>query len=159
MNALTNPRAAQIAAELEPDIGILVPGLDDLVARVSGSESTVSEFERTGIRLIAPLPFPDGIGQGDVVAHLHRYRDDVRLDIEIRHNRVFARPDGSPSERICYLNDFVASLTLPQGTPELPPEFVRHVVSGITAARDAVRRHNRRNQAPWNEIQVAARTD
>jgi hypothetical protein len=157
MNALTNPKAAQIAAELEPDIGILVPALDALVSRVSGSESTVGEFDRTSIRLTAPLPFPDEIGRGEVVAHLHRYRDEVRLDIEIAHNRVFARPDGSASERVCYLNDFIASVTMAPGTPEIPVDFIRHVVAGVAAARDAVRRHNRRNPAPWNEIQVTAR--
>jgi hypothetical protein len=159
MNALTNPRAAQIATELEPDIAVLVPGLDDLVTRVSGDEATVGEWDRTSLRLVAPLTFPDSIGQGEVVAHLHRYRDDLRLDIEIRHNRVFARPDGTPSERECYLNDFVASVTMAPGTPELPTEFVRHVVSGIAAARDAVRRHNRRNPAPWNEVTVTAKTE
>jgi hypothetical protein len=159
MNALTNPRAAQIAAELEPDIGILVPALEDLVSRLTGSEPGVVEYERTSIRLSAPLMFPDAIGRGEVVVHLHRYRDEGRLDIEIAHNRVFARPDGTPSERTCYLNDFVASVTLPTGTTEIPAEFMRHVIAGVAAARDAVRRHNRRNPAPWNEVQVAARTD
>lgn len=159
MNALTNPRAAQIAAELESDIGVLVPALDDLVSRVSGGESTVAEFDRTNIRLTALLPFPDGIGHGEVGAHLHRYRDEVRLDIGIVHNRVFARPDGTPSERACYLNDFVASVTLPQGSLELPAEFVRHVVAGVAAARDGVRRHNRRQHAPWNEVTVAAKAE
>jgi hypothetical protein len=159
MNALTNPRAAQIAAELESDIGVLVPALDDLLARVSGSESTVAEFDRSSIRLTAPLGFPDEIGSGEVVAHLHRYRDGVRLDIEIEHNRMFARPDGSPSDRPCYLNDFVASETMAPGIREFPAEFVRHVVAGVAAARDGVRRHNRRNPAPWNEVQVSPRTD
>ena len=159
MNALTNPRAAQVAAELEPDLAVLVPGLDDLVSRMTGSEATVVDFDRINIRLTAPLMFPDAIGRGEVVAHLHRYRDELRLDIEIVHNRMFARPDGSPSERACYLNDFVASVTMPPGTRELPGEFLRHVVSGVAAARDAVRRHNRRNPAPWNEVQVSARTE
>ena len=157
MNALTNPRAAQIAAELETDIGALVPALDDMVSRVSGEDATVAEFDRTSIRLTAPLPFPDGIGHGEVAAHLHRYREEIRVDIGIVHNRVFARPDGSPSDRPCYLNDFVASVTLAHGTPELPAEFVRHVVSGVAAARDGVRRHNRRSRAPWNEVNVTAR--
>jgi len=155
MNALTNPKAAQIASELESDIGILVPGLENLLSRVTGAEPSVAEFERTSIRLAAPLPFPDGIGHGEVVATLFHYRDQVRLDVEIEHNRMFARPDGSPSERACYLNDFVASATLATGAQELPEEFVRHVVAGIAAARDAVRRHNRRSAAPWSEVQVS----
>jgi len=159
MNALTNPRAAQIAAELESDIGVLVPALEALVSRLSGVEATVAEFDRTSIRLTSLLPFPDGIGHGEVEAHLHRYRDEVRVDIEIVHDRVFARPDGSPSERTCYLNDFVASMTLTPGVVELPAEFIRHVVAGVAAARDGVRRHNRRQQAPWNEVNVAARAE
>lgn len=157
MNALTNPRAAQIAQELESDLAVLVPALDDLVSRVTGSESTVAEFDRTRIRLTAPLTFPDEIGHGEVVASLFRYRNEIRLDIEIAHDRVFARPDGTPSDRSCYLNDFVASVTLAPGTRESPEEFVRHVVAGVAAARDAVRRHNRRNRAPWSEVQVGAK--
>jgi hypothetical protein len=159
MNALTNPKAALIAAELESDIGVLVPALDNLLSRVAGGESQVAEFERTSLRLVSPLPFPDGIGRGEVVATLFHYRDQVRLDIEIEHNRMFARPDGTPSDRSCYLNDFVASVTLKSGAQELPEEFVRHVVAGIAAARDAVRRHNRRSAAPWNEVQVAAKDE
>src|SRR3989442_14803775 len=99
MNALTNPKAAQIAAELEGDIGVLVPALDGLLSRVTGSESTVVEFDRTSIRLVAPLSFPDDLGHGDVVASLFHYRDQVRLDVEIEHDRMFARPDGTASER------------------------------------------------------------
>ena len=57
---------------------------------------------------------------------------------------MYASPDGTPSDQACYLNDFVASVTVPQGATALPEEFVRHVVAGIAAARDAVRRHNRR---------------
>jgi hypothetical protein len=159
MNALTNPKAALIASELESDIGILVPALENLLSRVAGAESQVAEFERTSLRLVSPLPFPDGIGRGEVVATLFHYRDEVRLDIEIEHNRMFARPDGSPSDRACYLNDFVASVTLKTGAQELPEEFVRHVVAGIAAARDAVRRHNRRSAAPWNAVQVAGREE
>ena len=156
MNALTNPKAAQIAAELDSDIGGLVPALEDLLSRVTGGEPTVAEFERTSIRLVALLPFPDGIGHGEVVASLFHYRDQVRLDIELEHNRMFARPDGTPTDRACYLNDFVASVTVTPGR-EIPEEFVRHVVAGIAAARDAVRRHNRRNAAPWSEVQVSAK--
>ncbi len=159
MNALTNPKAAQIASELDSDIGVLVPGLDGLLSRVTGDESTVAEFDRSSIRFVAPLPFPDGIGKGEVVATLFHYRDEVRLDVEVEHNRMFARTDGTPSERACYLNDFVASVTIAPGAQELPEEFVRHVVAGIAAARDAVRRHNRRNAAPWSEVHVSAKED
>jgi hypothetical protein len=54
------------------------------------------------------------------------------------------------------LNDYVASITIRDLCESLPPDFVRGVVAGIAAARDAVRRHNRRCQAPWNEVRVAA---
>ena len=93
------------------------------------------------------------------MATLFHYRDEVRLDIEVEHNRVFARTGGTPTERACYLNDFVASVTIPPGAQELPEEFVRHVVAGIAAARDAVRRHNRRNAAPWSEVHVSAKEE
>ena len=156
MNALTNPRAAQIASELDTEVGVLVPALEDLLSRVTRSESTVLEFDRNSIRLGAHFTFPDEIGRGDVVANLFRYGDEIRLDIEVEHNRMFARPDGTPSDRACYLNDFVASVTLVPGTREFPEAFVRHVVAGVAAARDAVPRHNRRNRAPWNEVQVTA---
>jgi hypothetical protein len=159
MNALTNPKAAQIASELDSDIGGLVPALDDLLSRVTGGESAVGEFDRTSLRLVAALPFPDGIGHGEVVASLFHYRDTIRLDIEIKHNRMFARPDGSASDRVCYLNDFVASTNIASGARELPEEFIRHVVAGIAAARDAVRRHNRRSAAPWNAVQVSAKVE
>src|ERR1041384_3630757 len=129
MNALTNPKAAQIASELESDIGILVPGLENLLSRVAGAEPLVAEFERTSIRLVAPLTFPDSIGHGEVVATLFHYRDQVRLDVEIEHNRMFARPDGTPSDRACYLNDFVASVTLAQGAQALPDEVGRPAVA------------------------------
>jgi hypothetical protein len=159
MNALTNPKAAQIAAELDSDIGVLVPALEHLLSRVTGGEPTVAEFERTSIRLVALLPFPDGIGHGEVVASLFHYRDVVRVDIELEHNRMFARPDGTPTDRACYLNDFVASVALSSGSQDIPEEFVRHVVAGIAAARDAVRRHNRRNTAPWSQVQVSAKEE
>jgi hypothetical protein len=159
MNALTNPKAAQIAAELDSDIGVLVPALENLLSRVTGTEATVAEFERNSLRLVAMLPFPDGIGHGEVVATLFHYRDQVRLDIELEHNRMFARPDGTPSDRACYLNDFVASVSFGPGGHEIPEDFVRHVVAGIAAAREAVRRHNRRNAGPWNEVQVSAKEE
>ncbi len=159
MNALTNPKAALIASELESDIGVLVPGLDNLLSRVTGGEATVAEYDRNSIRLVAVLPFPDGLGKGEVVARLFHYRDEVRLDVEVEHNRMFSRPDGTPSDRACYLNDFVASVKIENGAQELPEAFVRHVVAGVAAARDAVRRHNRRNAAPWSEVLVAPKED
>jgi len=104
-----------------------------------------------------PLRFPDGIGLGRVVAQLFRYRDKVRLDIEIVHNRTFARPDGAPSDRRCFMNDFIASVAIAAKTEDLETDFRRGVVSGVHAAREAVQRHNRQQIAPWNQVKVAAR--
>jgi hypothetical protein len=86
---------------------------------------------------------------------LFRWRESVRLDIEIVHNRAFAKPDGSASDRSCFLNDFTASTRLETGTEELPADFQREVIAGVSAARDAVQRYNRVNQAPWSRVRVA----
>ena len=156
MNACLNPKASLIGSELDEALAALVPSVDDLLSRVTGSEPVVTDVQRREVALASGFAFPDEIGRGDVAANLFRYRDDIRLDLRVVHNRMFARPDGHASDRACFLNDFVASITLPGGSTELPESFVRHVVAGIAAARDGVRRHNRRNEAPWNEVRVAA---
>ncbi len=91
-----------------------------------------------------------------MVARLFRYRDTVRLDVEIVHNRMLASPNGGTSERRCYLNDFVASITLPAGSEQIPMDFTRSVLRGVRNARDAVQRHNREQSAPWNQLKVVA---
>jgi hypothetical protein len=91
------------------------------------------------------------------VASLFRWRDRVRLDISVEHNRMFVTPKGTASDRRCFLNDYQASVTLDIGTNEIPESFQRDVISGISAARDAVQRYNRRNNTPWSQISVAAR--
>ena len=63
------------------------------------------------------------------------YRDLVRVDVEVVHNRMFAKADGSPSDRRCYMNDFVATVTVPPETEQLPPDFERSVLRGVRAAR------------------------
>ena len=156
MNACVNTKAALTASELDESLGVLVQGVDDLLQAVTSKEPQVTSVAQWEVGLSSALSFPDEIGRGDVAATLFRYRDGVRLDVRVEHNRVFARADGGPSERPCFLNDFVASITIAAGSTELPEPFVRHVVAGVAAARDAVRRHNRRNDAPWSEIQVAA---
>ena len=78
------------------------------------------------------------IGRGTVVVGVFRYRGDLRVDLAIEHNRVFAGRGGEPSENRCYLNDYVASVTLPPQADQLPVEFVRKVVSGVGAASLAV---------------------
>jgi hypothetical protein len=143
--------------ELDARVANLVPAVVSLLQRISSVEPTMSNEQGTDVRLTSELSFPDGIGEGTIVAELFTYRDDVRLDLHIEHDRVFAMADGNASDRRCYLTDYVASVVLDAEEEALPSEFVRKVVAGVTAARDAVRRHNRRANLPWTEIRVAAR--
>lgn len=157
MNACSNPNTATTDGPLESSLSGLHPQVGDLVARVANVDPTMT-YQESGIRLTSPLVFPDGIGEGAVTAELFRYRDAVRLDIRIEHNRVFAAPTGEPTDRRCFLNDYIASVTMEAGTDAVPTDFVRSVVAGVAAARDAVRRHNKQAKAPWNEIRVTAKT-
>src|SRR5262245_62164254 len=133
MNACLNPKASLIGSELDEELAALVPSVDDLVSRVTGSEPVVTDVQCREVVLASGFAVPDEIERGEVTANLFRYRDDIRLDLRVVHNRMFARPDGQASDRACFLNDFVASITLPSGTTELPESFVRHVVAGIAA--------------------------
>jgi len=157
MNACMNPNtAAPDDHEIAEGIGHLAPTVSDLLYRITNREPVVTH--ENGIRMESPFSFPDGIGEGSVVAELFRYRDSIRLDVRIEHNRYFAGAEGAPTDRRCFLNDYIASVRMPEGTEAIPTDFVRSVVAGIAAARDAVRRHNKLSQAPWNEIRVAAAT-
>jgi len=157
MTGCTDSSLPVICRELDETIENLVSVVEDLLQRLSDAAPiSTGETEGSGARLTVPLRFPDGIGQGQVVASLFRWREAVRLDIEIVHNRTFTRPDGGASDRRCFLNDYEASVSLPVGTKELPAEFERQVISGIVAARDAVQRYNRQHQAPWSQVRVAA---
>ena len=142
--------------ELDRTIETLAPLVEALLERLSPDAGVTSETTDFGLRADVPLRFPDGIGRGTVQAQLFRYHDTVRLDLVVEHTRRFLRPDGSPSDRRCYLNDFQASLTLPRGATELPESFVRSVVSGVHAAREGVARHNRLHPQPWHQIRIGA---
>lgn len=144
-----------VRRELDRTIETLGPLVEALLQRLSPGHAVSSEPNDAGIRADVPLQFPDGIGGGSVVAELFRYHDTVRLDIVVEHNRRFVRPDGAPSDRRCYLNDFQASITLARGTAELPDAFARQVVSGVLAAREGVARHNRLHPQPWHQIRIA----
>jgi len=141
---------------LQEILNQLVPAIADLLKRITHTEASITQLDDHGFHVTSNITFPDNVGEGALVAEIFRYRDSVRLDISIDHNRFFALSDGTPSDRRCFLNDYVASRTLPAESQELPAEFVRSVVAGVTAARDAVHRHNKRCQAPWNEVRVAA---
>ncbi len=145
-----------VRQELDRTIETIGPLVEALLQRLSPGDAVTNEPNDAGIRAEVPLQFPDGVGSGSVVAELFRYHDTVRLDIVVEHNRRFVRPDGTPSDRRCYLNDFQASLTLPRGTTELPEAFTRQTVSGVLAAREGVARHNRLHPQPWHQIQIGA---
>ena len=141
--------------ELDRTIEAIGPLVEALLQRLSPSEAITSELGDAGLRAEVPLEFPDGVGRGAVVAQLFRYHDTVRLDLVLEHNRRFVKPDGTASDRRCYLNDFQASVTLPRRATELPEAFQRAVVSGVLAAREGVARHNRLHPQPWHQIRIA----
>ncbi len=145
-----------VRQELDRTIEVIGPLVDALLQRLSPGELVTSDPSDAGLRAEVPLQFPDGVGRGSVVAQVFRYHDTVRLDILVEHNRRFLRPDGTPSDRRCYLNDFQASVTLARGATEVPEAFTRQVVSGVLAAREGVARHNRLHPQPWHQIQLGA---
>jgi hypothetical protein len=142
---------------VDETVGILVPTVENLLRRVCHEEPLSAADGESGVTVTASISFPDGIGNGVVKAELFRYRDKIRLDIHLEHDRMFAKRGGAPSERRCFMNDYVASVTIPMGAEDIPQDFVRKVVSGVAAARDAVRRHNRQSRGGWDEVRVAAR--
>jgi hypothetical protein len=144
-----------VRRELDRTIETIGPLVDALLQRLSPGDAVSNEPTDAGVRAEVPLQFPDGVGHGSVVAELFRYHDTVRLDIVLEHNRRFVRPDGAPSDRRCYLNDFQASITLARGASEIPEAFTRQVVSGVLAAREGVARHNRLHPQPWHQIRIA----
>jgi len=139
---------------LDETLERLVSPVTDLLRQLGATDpSFILDGEvRT---LSVPIRFPDGIGHGDVVARVFRYRTAVRVDVEIRHDRMLATSSGSPTSRHCFLNDFVASVMLPPDAA-LPEEFVRSVLAGVRAAVTAVEAHNRHHKEPWSQVSVAA---
>jgi hypothetical protein len=157
MTGCTESTTPVLNRELEETIEKMVPTVEDLLQRITGAAPATTEREGFDLEIAAPLRFPDGIGQGQVLASLFRWRDTVRLDIEIVHNRTFMTPRGTASDRRCFLNDYQASTTIEIGAEGIPENFEREVISGISAARDAVQRYNRRNNVPWSQVAVAAK--
>ncbi len=156
MTGCQDSNATLPVVEIDARLESFIPAVVSLLQRITSVKPTVTYAVGTDVKFSSELSFPDGIGEGEIAAELFVYRDTVRLDLHLEHNRVFATANSKPSERRCYLKDFVASVTLDAEQDTLPNDFVRGVVAGVTAARDAVRRHNRRAKLPWNEIRVAA---
>ncbi len=159
MNGCVESGPFLVQQQLEGTLEALAQAVAALLQRLAPSETVASETDESGYRFSVPLRFSDGIGRGAVTARLFRYREAIRLDVEVIHNRVFAKADGSPSDRRCYMNDFVASIRLNVEDEQLPTDFERSVLRGAAATRTAVQRHNRDQNAPWNQVRVAARED
>ena len=156
MTGCQDSNATLSVVEIDARLENLIPAVVSLLQRITSVKPTVTYAVGTDVKFSSELSFPDGIGEGEIAVELFLYRDAVRLDLHLEHNRVFAMANGRPSERRCYLNDFVASVTFGAEQDTLSNDFVRGVVAGVTAARDAVRRHNRRAKLQWHEIRVAA---
>ncbi len=138
----------------------LVEATAALLERVTSNTATVL-YASTGrdVRLEAPVTFPDGIGSGSLIVQLHAQESIVDFTLRLEHDRVFATPQRTPSQNRCFLNDYVASVSVPAEAGEFPEEFVREVVSGVSAARYAVERHNREHPAPWFRVSVTVREE
>jgi len=148
--------ARDLTQRLDDAVVRLVPSVAALLERLSSSGELVTRTEHRIQILTVPLRFPDGIGRGSIVARVFRYRTSVRVDLEIVHNRVLANAAGVPSQRPCFLNDFVTSVALGPEAEALPPEFVRQVLTGVRNATAAVESHNKRHPEPWGQVRVVA---
>lgn len=142
--------------DIETTIEALSRAAEDLLRQANAEDSVSVEAEGGEVRATIPLHFPDGVGEGLIIAELFRYHDSVRLDVHIEHNRRFAAPLGGAPGRRCFFNDFEASITLPPGTTDLPAKFCRNTLIGIAAAREGVQRHNRQFAQPWHQVTVVA---
>jgi len=141
---------------IEGTIEQLGRAVEGLLRQLSPGGHASAEFDEGEWRAETPLRFPDGVGEGRVVAELFRYHDSVRLDLHVDHNRCLAAPGGAPPARRCFFNDFAASITLAPGTAELPEAFRRKVARGVVAAQEGVQRHNRQFAQPWHQVKVVA---
>jgi hypothetical protein len=155
MTGCVTGSSVDLLRRLDAAVEALVPSVGELLGRLGrGPIDTGREDAVHTLGIV--LPFPDGVGQGRVIARVFRYRTGVRVDLAIAHNRVIAHGDGRPTDRVCFLNDYVASVTLGPDDVALPDKFVALVETGVRAALTAVEDHNRRHPQPWSRIRVAA---
>jgi len=155
MTGCVTGRSADLLRQIDATVEGLVPHVAALLAAVSPERDVSTTREDRYHAVSVPVRFPDGIGQGTVVARVFRYRTSARVDIALVHNRVIALADGRPTNRPCFLNDFKAAVTLAPDAAELPERFVREVTSGVRTALAAVEAHNHRHPEPWSRIRVA----
>ena len=154
MTGCVTGSSVDLMRRLDAAVDALVPAVGELLVRL-GRGQVEAVREDAVHSLSIPLRFPDGIGEGQLTARVFRYRTGVRVDLAIAHNRVIALGDGRPTDRACFLNDYVASITLGPDDVALPDKFVGPVESGVAAALTGVEDHNRRHPQPWSRIRVA----
>jgi hypothetical protein len=154
MTGCVTGSSVNLMRRLDATVEALVTPVGEFLLRLGrGRVATVREDAVQSLSI--SLLFPDGIGEGRLTARIFRYRTGVRVDLAIAHNRVIALGDGRPTERPCFLNDYVASITLGPDDVALPDKFVSRVEAGVAAALTAVEDHNRRHPQPWSRIRVA----
>lgn len=154
MTGCVTGSSVNLMRRLDATVEALVPAVAELLGRL-GQGPVDAGREDAAHALRVPLRFPDGVGWGRLTARVFRYRTGVRVDLAISHNRVIALADGRPTDRACFLNDFVASVTLGPDDVGLPDKFVSGVESGVRAALTGVEDHNRRYPQPWSCIRIA----
>ena len=72
MTGCTESTTPVLNRELEETIESLVPAVEGLLQRITGAAPASTDGEGTDLEIAAPLRFPDGIGQGQVLALLFR---------------------------------------------------------------------------------------
>jgi len=155
MTGCVTGNSVNLMRRLDAAVEALVPAVVELLGRVGHGQ--VDTGREDGVHTAGvPLRFPDGIGRGRLTARVFRYRTSVRVDLAIAHNRVIALATGRATDRSCFLNDYVASVTLGPEDAVLPEKFVTRVETGVRAALTAVEDHNRRYPQPWSRIQVSS---
>jgi hypothetical protein len=145
-----------VLRQVDDTVARLLPEVATLLEGISSEGELRSHRENGGHVLSMPIQFPDAIGHGAVVARVFRYRDVARVDVELVHDRMLADASGDATNRPCFLNDFVASVSLSPGSERLPDEFRIQVIGGVRAAVAAVETHNRRHPQPWSRVKVVA---
>lgn len=154
MNAGSVVESASVDQALER----VLPAVANLLRRATGREPnrTVRRDARD-VRLASAVNFPDGVGSGELVATVFRYRGKVRADFVLEHDRMIATSEGVRTGAPCFLNDYQTSITLDATAAELPPLFVQRTLDGVRAAVTAVDTHRKREGIRWGAIHVARR--